>query len=226
MGKISQGVLGGFSGKVGNVVGGTWKGIDYMRIKPANVTNPRTEGQVDQRSKFSTVLRFLQPMTDFLRVGFKLYANKMTQFNAAMSYNLNNAITGAYPNFMVDYASALVTRGNLSGAANGAASSPSAGDVQIWSSYGEVWISSRITWDDNSGSGSAQATDKALIVLLNTTRQEAVFTIAGPARSAGTETISVPSEYTGEDVEVFLGFISEDGSKVANSSYLGSVAVA
>ncbi len=213
MGKISQGVLGGFSGKVGNVVGGTWKGIDYMRIKPANVTNPRTEGQVDQRSKFSTVLRFLQPMTDFLRVGFKLYANKMTQFNAAMSYNLNNAITGAYPNFMVDYASALVTRGNLSGAANGAASSPSAGDVQI-------------TWDDNSGSGSAQATDKALIVLLNTTRKEAVFTIAGPARSAGTETISVPSEYTGEDVEVFLGFISEDGSKVANSSYLGSVAVA
>jgi len=213
MGKISQGVLGGFSGKVGNVVGGTWKGIDYMRIKPANVTNPRTEGQVDQRSKFSTVLRFLQPMTDFLRVGYKLYANKMTQFNAAMSYNLNNAITGAYPNFMVDYASALVTRGNLTGAANGAASSPSAGDVQI-------------TWDDNSGSGSAQATDKALIVLLNTTRQEAVFTTAGPARSAGTETISVPSEYTGEDVEVFLGFISEDGSKVANSSYLGSVTVA
>lgn len=213
MGKISQGVLGGFSGKVGNVVGGTWKGIDYMRIKPANVTNPRTEGQVDQRSKFSTVLRFLQPMTDFLRVGFKLYANKMTQFNAAMSYNLNNAITGAYPNFMVDYASALVTRGNLTGAANGAASSPSAASVEV-------------TWTDNSGSGSAQATDKALIVLLNTTRQEAVFTTAGPARSAGTETISVPSEYTGEDVEVFLGFISEDGSKVANSSYLGSVAVA
>lgn len=213
MGKISQGVLGGFSGKVGNVVGGTWKGIDYMRIKPANVTNPRTEGQVDQRSKFSTVLRFLQPMTDFLRVGFKLYANKMTQFNAAMSYNLNNAITGAYPNFMVDYASALVTRGNLTGAANGATSSPSAASVEV-------------TWTDNSGSGSAQATDKALIVLLNTTRQEAVFTIAGPARSAGTETISVPSEYTGEDVEVFLGFISEDGSKVANSSYLGSVTVA
>ena len=114
---------------------------------------------------------------------------------------------------MVDYANALVTRGNLTGAANGAASSPSAASVEV-------------TWTDNSGSGSAQATDKALIVLLNTTRQEAVFTTAGPARSAGTETISVPSEYTGEDVEVFLGFISEDGTKVANSSYLGSVTVA
>jgi hypothetical protein len=212
MGKISQGVLGGFSGKVGNVVGGTWKGIDYMRIKPANVSNPRTEGQVDQRSKFSTVLRFLQPMTDFLRVGFKLYANRMTQFNAAMSYNLNNSITGAYPNSMIDYSSALVTRGNLTVAANGTASSPSAGNVEL-------------TWTDNSGSGSAQGTDKALIALLNTTRGEAVFTTVGPARSVGIATIPVPSEYVGEDVEVFLGFLSGDGSKVSNSSYLGAVKV-
>jgi hypothetical protein len=213
MGKINQGILGGVSGQVGNVIGGTWKGIDYLRIKPSSVANPRTEGQVDQRSKFSTVLRFLQPMTDFLRVGFKLYANRMTQFNAAMSYNLNNAITGAYPNFMIDYANALVTRGNLTGASNGAASSPSAGSVEV-------------TWTDNSGSGSAQATDKALIALLNTTRSEAVFTTAGPVRPDGTATIPVPSEYSGEDVEVFLGFVSEDGTKVANSVYLGSVTVA
>src|SRR5690606_41742205 len=59
--------------------------------------------------------------------------------------------------------------------------------------------------------------DKALIVLLNTTRGEAVFTTAGPARSVGSATIPVPSEYSGEDVEVFLGFVSEDGTKVANS---------
>ena len=213
MGKINQGILGGVSGQVGNVIGGTWKGIDYLRIKPSSVANPRTEGQVDQRSKFSTVLRFLQPMTDFLRVGFKLYANKMTQFNAAMSYNLNNAITGAYPNFMIDYTSALVTRGNLTGSANGAATSPSAGSVEV-------------TWTDNSGSGSAHATDKALIALLNTTRVEAVFTTAGPARSAAAAAIPVPSEYSGEDVEVFLGFVSEDGTKVASSVYLGSVTVA
>lgn len=213
MGKINQGILGGVSGQVGNVIGGTWKGIDYLRIKPSSVANPRTEGQVDQRSKFSTVLRFLQPMTDFLRVGFKLYANQMTQFNAAMSYNLNNAVTGVYPNFMIDYASALVTRGNLTGAANGAATSPSAGSVEV-------------TWTDNSGSGSAQTTDKALIVLLNTTRGEAVFTTAGPLRSDASATIPVPSEYSGEDVEVFLGFVSDAGTKVANSVYLGSVTVA
>ena len=51
MGKISQGILGGVSGKVGNVVGGSWKGIDYLKIMPASVANPQTPAQMDQRSK-------------------------------------------------------------------------------------------------------------------------------------------------------------------------------
>ena len=42
MGKINQGILGGVSGQVGNVIGGTWKGIDYLRIKPSSVANPKT----------------------------------------------------------------------------------------------------------------------------------------------------------------------------------------
>lgn len=212
MGKISQGVLGGFSGKVGNVVGGTWKGIGYMRIKPANVSNPRTAGQVDQRSKFSTTLKFLQSMTDFLRVGFKLYANKMTQFNAAMSYNLNNAITGSYPNFTIDYANALVSRGGLTGAFNAAVSS-SGGLVEF-------------TWDDNTGSGNAQATDKALLVVYNPAKDESIYDSAGAVRSATSQNLGMPTSYVGDDVEAFIGFLSEDGKEVAHSVYLGSVTVA
>lgn len=212
MGKINQGILGGVSGQVGNVIGGTWKGIDYLRIKPSSVANPRTEGQVDQRSKFSTTLKFLQSMTDFLRVGFKLYANKMTQFNAAMSYNLNNAITGTYPNFMIDYASALVSRGGLTGAANGAVSS-SGGLVEF-------------TWTDNTGSGNAQATDKALLVVYNPAKDQAIYDNAGAARSVAAQNLAMPNDFIGDDVEAFIGFISEDGKEVANSVYIGSVTVA
>lgn len=213
MGKINQGILGGVSGQVGNVIGGTWKGIDYLRIKPSSVANPKTPDQVDQRTKFVTVLRFLQPMTEFLKTGFKKYASGMTQFNSAMSYNLKNAITGTYPNYSIDYPNALVSRGNLAGGENGAAASTNPSEVDV-------------SWDDNSGSGGAQATDKALIVILNQTKGEAVYTTAGAARSATAETLNVPSNFTGDDVEVFLGFISEDGTKVSNSSYLGSVTVA
>ena len=213
MGKISQGVLGGFSGKVGNIVGGTWKGIDYMRIKPANVSNPRTQGQLDQRSKFSTVLRFLQPLTDFLKVGFKLYAIKMTQFNSAMSYNLNNAITGIYPNFTIDFTKALVSRGRLVGADGAAVASSSAGVIEF-------------TWTDNSGSGNAQGNDKALLVVYNATKGYAVYDTAGATRATQSQNLVVPSDFSGDTVQAFIGFISDDGKEIANSVHIGSVTVA
>ena len=53
MGIIKQGILGGFSGKVGSVVGTSWKGRAVMKAMPLSVANPRTSGQVNQRTKFS-----------------------------------------------------------------------------------------------------------------------------------------------------------------------------
>ena len=57
MGTIKKGIMGGFSGKVGNIVGASWKGIAYIRSLPASVHNPRTEKQVTQRNKFSLIGR-------------------------------------------------------------------------------------------------------------------------------------------------------------------------
>lgn len=213
MGKINQGILGGFSGKVGNVIGGNWKGIDYMRVKPASVHNPRTEGQMDQRTRFAQVLQFLQPMKDFIKVGYKNYAIKMTQFNSAMSYILKNAVTGSFPNYSIDYANALISRGSLAGALNGSATSSTAGAVEF-------------TWYDNSNEGNAQATDKALILAYNKTKGEAVFVTDGALRAAGTQTLTVPDDFSGDAVECFIAFISADGLSVSNSKYVGSITVA
>lgn len=212
MGKINQGILGGFSGKVGNVIGGNWKGIDYMRVKPASVANPKSEGQVDQRSKFSTALRFLQPLNEFLKVGYKNYAVKMTQFNSAMSYTLKNAMIGTYPNFTVDYANALVSRGALTAASNGTVTSPAAGAVFF-------------SWTDNSSEGNAKGTDKAMLLIINNAKGEAIFTTAGQGRNTEGQTLVVPNDYSGDQVECFISFVSVDGSSVANSKYIGSLTV-
>jgi hypothetical protein len=48
---------------------------------------------------------------------YRMYANGMTGFNVAMSYNVKNAITGTYPAFAVNYPVAQISRGNLTGAA-------------------------------------------------------------------------------------------------------------
>lgn len=213
MGKIEQGILGGFSGKVGNVVGGNWKGIDYMRVKPSNVENPKTEGQMDQRSKFVTVLRFLQPLTDFLRIGFAGFANKMTEFNSAMSYNLNNAVSGTYPDYNVDYANALISKGNRKDALNPSADSSVAGQVEF-------------TWDDNSGEVNAATTDEAMLVAYNPDKKDAQFATAAATRDAGTANLTVPDVYSGDTVHAFIAFKDPETNKVSNSVYVGSVTVA
>lgn len=213
MGKISQGILGGFSGKVGNVIGGNWKGIDYMRVRPASVANPQTSGQVDQRTRFSIALQFLQPLKGFIKVGFRNYAIKMTEFNSAMSYNVQNAIIGDYPDFIIDFEAALVSRGGLTAALNPSAVSNIAGSVQF-------------NWDDNSIDGNAKPTDRAMVLVYNPSRNEAVFVTDGSLRSAGTHTITVPNMYSGDNVFAFISFISEDGKQVSNSRYIGSVVVA
>lgn len=208
MGKIGQGILGGLSGKVGNVIGGSWKGIDYIRIKPTSVANPRTEGQVNQRNKFTATLEFLQPNKDFVNVGYKSFAIKKTAFNAAMSYVLNNAIIGISPDFSVDYSSALLSKGILSKALNPTADLSTAGQVSF-------------SWDDNSTENNAKPTDRAMLLVYNPMKNESTYQLAGADRIAGSDVLTIPNTYAGDTVELFMAFVALDG-KVSNSSYIGS----
>lgn len=209
MGKIGKGILGGVSGKVANVVGANWKGIDYLRAKPLSVRNPRTQLQVNQRTKFSLVLRFLQPNLNFIKVGYKNFTVKKSQFNSAMSYILNNAITGTFPNYFIDYSSALLSRGSLSGAMNPVFDLSTAGQVEF-------------SWDDNSGEGSALATDKVMVVVYNPLKGESLFVTAGALRSDLSQVVQIPNSYSGDELEMFISFINAEDTQVSNSAYIGS----
>lgn len=210
MGKISQGILGGVSGKVGNVIGGNWKGIDYIRIKPSSVANPRTDGQVMQRNKFTVTLEFLQAVKPFVKAGYRNLANKKTEFNAAMSYILNNAITGIDPDFVVDYNAALLSRGGLSTPLSPTADASVSGVVTF-------------TWGDNSTETNASATDKVMLLVYNPVKKESVSIVGnGATRVDGSLSIPLPSTYAGDAIELFIAFMSADGTQLSNSNYLGS----
>jgi hypothetical protein len=211
MGTIRKGILGGFSGKVGTVVGASWRGISYMRSLPLKVRNPRTVGQRSQRTKFALALSLLKPMTSLLRTGWKLFGRKQSPFNAAMSHTLANAVVGNYPDYSIDVSKVLISRGNLQSASNATATVAN-GNLEF-------------AWNDNSGIGSAKQTDKALIAILNLEKGEAITNDAGAERMEEAQTVIIPSEWSGDEVQAFLGFVSEDGREVANSVYLGAIAL-
>jgi hypothetical protein len=89
MGKIPQGILGGFSGKVGNIIGASWKGIAVIKARPLSVANPKTAGQVMQRGKMKALVAFarlilaviIKPLND-------RFASKESGYNKFVSQNM------------------------------------------------------------------------------------------------------------------------------------------
>ena len=172
---------------------------------------PTIDLQKTGRSKFALALSICKPLTGFLRVGYKNFTTKQTAFNAAMSYILENAIIGEYPNYTVDIKKVLVSKGTLPGVQNG------------FTTYQNREIS--INWTDNSGTGNAKSSDNSMIAILNISKDEAVFEIAGRPRFVGNHKITIPADWKGDCLEVFISFISEDRKEVSDSSHISFIIV-
>jgi len=212
MGTIKQGITGGFSGGVGPVVGGSWNGIDYMRTYAASVANPQTERQMDHRLKIAITMKFLKPLSSFIRLGFKDDAVKMTAMNAAMSWNFRNAIQGSYPDYTINYANALVAHGNLIPALNPTASSAFAGKVLF-------------RWEDNSNETNAGTVDQTLLLVYNPAKNQALFLKDAGKRADETQSLIVPDSFSGDLVHCYIAFATLDGNLLSNSKYAGAVTV-
>lgn len=207
MGSIKQGILGGFSGKVGSVIGSNWKGISYMRGIALNVKDARSPKQLVQRGKFAFAVAFLKPMKSFIDVGFKSYAVQQTAMNAALSYTLKNAITGISPDFGIDYSKVMVSKGGLELPPK----------IQMVNNEGEVALS----WNDNSGVGNASDTDFAMPLVYNANKCTAIYDMVSSCRGDEGVGLSYPSDWVGDTVHVYLTFVSEDSSLVSDSVYVG-----
>lgn len=79
---IKRGIMGGLSGKIGNVVGSSWKGRAILKSLPISVANPKTEGQVSQRTKFKAVSQILSViLTSVVRVMYNPTAGNISGAN-------------------------------------------------------------------------------------------------------------------------------------------------
>lgn len=210
MATFEKGILGGFSGKVGTVIGGNWKGIDYMRSKANKRTFVPTQKQLEQQLKFALIMRFLQPMSALLEISFHDFAVQQTGTNSAFAYNYKEAITGTFPDYAIDYAKALVSRGNLPNVL-GPSVIAGAGSYLVWS------------WTDNNSS-TANPDDQAILVAYCPEMRQAIFTANGGKRSELTADLNALT-FKGKTVETYIGFLSVDGRNSAISIFTGEVMV-
>jgi len=209
MGIINQGILGGVSGTVGNVVGGSWKGIDYLRGKAENYNDAQTEEQVNQRTKFAACVAFSQSIMDTLiKPIWDRKAVKMSGFNLFMKTNIN----------VFDDEGQLIGLENLK-LSVGSLPLPTGIVVQ---NDGVVAGAIRITWEDNSGTGKASATDRLRVVAIS---NGALVDMKGLAftRSEGLANVQLPYG-SGVTIHVYV-FFQNDGNTMYSKDFHQMVVV-
>lgn len=207
MAKYKQGILGPFYGKVGNVVGSRWRGVNYLRSKPKKRKYRKpTQAQKEQRCRFALGSRFCYAMAEPLDIGFRNEINIMTPQNHALSYFMKNAIIGDYPRFQIDYAAVLISHGKLPNVGNPVAQVT--GDTLS------------ISWQDNSRNGIAKAQDPILIVVFHKPSGKCRFELGNVPRSAESTQLNI-AEFSGKTIHVWISVTSPKGNEIANSIYLG-----
>jgi hypothetical protein len=213
MGILMNGINGPFSGKVGAVVGYVSRGKSIMRSLP-NINKSRKPSplQAQQHVKFSLMNKFLGPIIPFLNITNKTDNPDLSGYNKAFSYNVKNAISGSYPDLVINYEMALLTRGDLPNVKQSTAKSDSIGKITF-------------SWTDNSGSGQARSGDKAFVAIYCPEIANGwVYGFDLAERSAGRFLFDV-AQFSGNLAHAYIGFLSNNGNEVSDSLYLGSVEV-
>jgi Family of unknown function (DUF6266) len=211
MATLLKGLFGGFSGRIGNVVGYRRRGRDFVRSRPKRRKRVSTPGQLAQRAKFSLMMKFLSPICDFIGLANKNLPHNISAFSKIFSLNVRNAITGNYPACAIDYSKVILSMGRLPQAATPSVDSVAPGKLVF-------------TWADNSGHGGAQASDKAFIAVFSEGLKIWILKPEAAMRKNDGYILAEPA-FRRKSVHCYIGFISEDGNRASTSLYARMVKV-
>ena len=213
MGKIKQGILGGFKGKVGTVIGSSWNGISYMRGLAQSVKNPKTAGQTTQRTFFREVLDIVGQFTnEQLNFLFPTAPSGMTRRNALVKQL--SAV------FAVDGDTKSVDLSNINSLGN--AATADLPEVAIAATGENLTIS----WDGDSDFRAEHGDEFPTVFVANVTKKK-VYLVNSTAAlgNTGAQSFNVGLAAFGEATDTFSGFMMATGSKIALVGF-GTMSVA
>lgn len=209
---IKQGILGGFSNKVGSVVGAGWKGIATMRSLPQSVANPRTTAQVANRTTFAQLAQLgSSVLPTIIQPLWNRWAKRMSGYNEWLSVNKK----------LLDESGSLAAFIPQMKFANGdLSSSITAGTI---SDAGVV----NITFADDLVNAHDADTDEAFVVVgvqpsgaQSLSDVKAYGFATGVSRSAGTLSVNVDALEDGDAAVAYLMFRSKDGVYRSTTSFV------
>ncbi|WP_430817852.1 DUF6266 family protein [Carboxylicivirga sp. RSCT41] len=210
MGQYKKGILGGFTGKVGNVIGSTWRGINYMRSLSDRSNKKASEKQLLQRAKFAFAMDFLHPLYPVVTIGYRNQNDRKLPINAAMQQVITHVVEGEDPDLSINYSKLQIAKGSLETAKK---ESVSIEDDEI-------------TFDWQAITQDEERYDNNYAIMLGIGEGlYPSYSVREFRRSNNGGVLAVPDGPSGTKIHCYLAFYHEDNSGVNNSKYLGFVTI-
>lgn len=206
MARLPQGILGGVLGKVGNVVGSSWKGIPILKSRPLSVANPRTTKQVAQRTKMTNIVAFAQPiLSSIIKPLNDRFAQQASGYNDFVSRNIH-LFLGEMPSPAADL---QISVGKM------AAVTP----TNVYADSGSADVS--VVFPSPLPDAFASATDQTYCVVYNATQKTFGVNSGQGVREDAIVDVKLSAPAVSADVlHVWLAFRRVDGTIVSNTGYL------
>jgi len=208
MGRLLNGINGAVQGKVGSVVGSSWKGIPYLKGPYKKRTSKPGKAETANRKKFAAAQVFLKPLLPFVRVGFNGYSPTTEGFVAAKSWLLKNSFEGTAPKQSINPALVKLSSGDL----------PLSGNIKFQKS-GKEELS--FSWD-TTGLSEVFDRDQVMLMAYDIDHRMAFSTTTGQFRSNGSDILQVKANKK-STYHIYAAFNASDRSRQSDSVYLGSV---
>ena len=213
MAKIEMGILGGFSGRVGTVVGYYRRGGWYVRAYQPNIKDRRSEAQLQQRGRFKAMIQFASQATGVLRVGLREAARAagLTEGNVFLRENHGcfsggSGFTGNSGNSGgIDFAGLRFSKGSLPGVRLTEAAVDEGGALRVrWESLGGVRGDKIHLYIYDAASGRGLA--------------------AAATRGEGRAEVLLPEEFSAGNLHVWA-FAEGKGGRVSPTAYMAATAL-
>lgn len=206
MAKQTAGILGGFNGMVGPVIGYQWRGRWCMRARPRTVHNPRTEAQQAHRMQFRDMVQLAGRLTGALRYGMRQESlnQGLTEGNLFVRTNKDCFTTQG-----VEYERLALSCGPVAPVAFGPARVDEQGVL-------------RVEFEKNPLRVRASADDRVMVVAYCPELKQLVMA-APVARRSRHVALALPDEWMEREFHVW-GFTMDDHQRASECQYIALAA--
>jgi len=209
MGIANNGLFGGHTGKIGDLVFYELNGKIVVR-SIGKSQKPPTENQQRAQKDLKIVSETIKTLRPFIELGFSTMIGDtgMNTHNLAVKYNIKNVIKGTFPNQEIACNKLLVSKGTLKSAQNCVVT--------------QTTDTLQFSWDTNPQMAWPESTDQVMMLAYFPASKKVAYSLYGNSRLSGSDELDIPVDLRGEYMETYVSFIAADRKGVADSIYTGS----